>query len=65
MVRETQQQSGGNIVCHKTLYRDVDEHAVCRGWFDRLAHRDPVFRLAVAMGIIVEQDELGEQHAAQ
>lgn len=55
MVRDTMDEPGANIVCHKTLYQEVDEHAICRGWFDRLSDRDPILRLAKSMGIIVEQ----------
>lgn len=55
MVRDTMDTPGATVVCHKTLYRDVDEHAICRGWFDRLGDRDPILRLAAAMGVIVEQ----------
>lgn len=32
------------------------QHAVCRGWFDRLADRDNIFQLAIAMGVIEEQE---------
>lgn len=51
---------GGKDVENRTRnvagdYRDVDEHAICRGWWDRLAHRDPILRLAIAMGIVTEQ----------
>lgn len=53
MVRETMDTEGASVVCHSTLYRSgPDEHAVCRGWFDRLADRDVTFRLAKAMGVI-------------
>jgi len=55
MVRATTSEEGGNVVCHSTLYRSDDvQHAVCRGWYDRLSDRDPVFRLAKIMGVIVE-----------
>lgn len=57
MVRDTKDEPGATVVCHKTLYRDVDEHAICRGWWDRFAHRDPILRLAVAVDIVHEQDE--------
>lgn len=55
MVRDTKDEPGATVVCHKTLYRDVDEHAICRGWFDRLGHLDTILRLAVAMDAVVEQ----------
>ena len=51
MVRETKDTPGSSIVCHHTLDGD---NAVCRGWYDRLADRDIVFRLAAAQGVIVE-----------
>ena len=60
MIRETMSEPGGNIVCHHTLYdmdgKDDREHAICRGWYDRFADRDPILRMAQAEGIIVEQD---------
>lgn len=66
MVRDTKDEAGArdeagaSVVCHKTLY-DLDgkndqEHAVCRGWYDRLSDRDPIFRMARAMGVIKEQE---------
>ena len=55
MVRATKDEPGATVVCHHTLYRDVDEHAICRGWWDRFAVEDPILRLAVATGIVVEQ----------
>lgn len=61
MVRDTKDEPGSTVVCHKTLYRDIDEHAICRGWFDRLADRDPILRMAAAMGVIVEQTPPGVQ----
>jgi hypothetical protein len=53
MVRETMDTDAASVVCHSTLFGDVD-NAVCRGWFDRLSDRDPVFRLAKMMDIVVE-----------
>jgi hypothetical protein len=56
LVRETRDDAGASVVCHSTLYRDEPgEHAICRGWFDRLGDRDPIIRLAVALDVIVEQ----------
>lgn len=55
MVRDTKDTAGATVVCHKTLYRDVDEHAICRGWWDRLANHDPILRIAIAMGVVTEQ----------
>lgn len=59
MVRETLAEDGATIVCHSTLY-DLDgnadqAHAICRGGYDRLSDRDPILRLAAAMGRIEEQ----------
>lgn len=55
MVRDTKDEPGATVVCHHTLYRDVDEHAICRGWWERFADLDPILRLANALGIVVEQ----------
>lgn len=62
MVRHTKDEPGATVVCHSTLYRDVDEHAICRGWFDRLGDRDPILRLAAAAGALVEQAPPAEVH---
>lgn len=56
MVRETMDEPGATVVCHSTLCRDDVQHAICRGWYDRLGGRDPILRLAVAMGAIEEQE---------
>lgn len=57
MVRDTIAEDGATVTCHSTLYTgEEEEHAICRGWWDRLAHRDPILRLAVAMDIIEEQE---------
>lgn len=61
MVRDTMDKDGASVVCHSTLYRKSVKHAICRGWFDRLADRDPTFRLAKAMGIIEEQQYEGTE----
>jgi hypothetical protein len=55
MVRGTMDNDGSSVVCHSTLYKKPPRHAVCRGWFDRLAQRDWMFRTAIAMNIIEEQ----------
>ena len=52
MVRETMDEPGASVVCHSTLYRDDVRHAVCRGWFDRLADRDPIFQMAERLGVL-------------
>lgn len=58
MVRETIAKEGSTVVCHSTLYnadgKKDQEHAICRGWYDRLADRDNPLRLAKAMNIIEE-----------
>jgi hypothetical protein len=51
LVAATKDTEAASVVCHSTLVEDVD-NAVCRGWFDRLADRDPVFSLAKAMDVI-------------
>lgn len=57
LVRETMDADGASVVCHSTLYKGGGrKHAVCRGWYDRLADRDTTFRLAKAMGVIEEQE---------
>lgn len=53
MVRETKDDDGSTVVCHSTLYRDVD-NAICRGWWDRFARDDAVCRLAIAVDVVVE-----------
>lgn len=59
MVRSTATSPGATVVCHSTLYNLDGEHdtkhAICRGWFDRLADHDPILRLAQAMNIISTQ----------
>lgn len=58
MVRETMDTDGATVTCHSTLYRDDETpQAICRGWWDRLADRDPILRLAKVMGVVVEDDE--------
>jgi len=58
MVRETMKEEGATVVCHSTLYnadgKEDEEYAICRGWYDRLAGRDNVLRLAAAMNVIQE-----------
>lgn len=56
MVRDTADTEGATVVCHSTLYQEGVENAVCRGWWDRLADRDPTLRLAKALGVVVEDD---------
>lgn len=57
MVRDTMDEPGATVVCHTTLYGDLDkepEHAICRGWYDRLSDRDPIIQLAKSMDIVEE-----------
>lgn len=57
MVKETMDVPGATIVCHATLYGSgSQENAVCRGWYDRLADRDSILRLAAAMGVLEFQE---------
>lgn len=55
MVRDAKDEDGATVVCHSTLYRDEEpQHAICRGWYDRLGDRDNVLRIAKAMDVIEE-----------
>lgn len=55
MVRETMDEPGATVVCHSTLYRgEPEEHAICRGWYDRLGSRDPILQIAERMGVLAE-----------
>lgn len=56
MVRDTKDEAGATVVCHSTLHRGHKDHAVCRGWFDRLGDRDPIIQMAVAMDRIEYQE---------
>lgn len=57
MVRATKDNPGSTVVCHSTLYRGGKrQHAVCRGWYDRLGDRDPIIALAKARKVIEEQE---------
>lgn len=58
MVRDTMDTDAATVVCHSTLYRGKPEqHAICRGWWDRFADRDRVLRLAAALDVIEWQPE--------
>lgn len=58
MVRDTKDEPGATVICHSTLYRgEPEEHAICRGWFDRLGDSDPILRLAGVAGVIAFQEE--------
>lgn len=54
MVRETLEEDAATVVCHSTLYRRDVQHAICRGWYDRLGDRSMTLRLAVATGNLEE-----------
>ena len=57
MVKETMDTEGATVVCHSTLYPSEGvplENAICRGWWDRLAYRDPIMRMAVITETLVE-----------
>lgn len=57
LVRDTKDEDGSTVICHSTLYKDDErKHAICRGWYDRLADRDPVLQIAERMGAIEEQE---------
>lgn len=57
MVRDTKDEPGATVICHSTLYRgEPEEHAICRGWFDRLGDRDPILRVAADLGVMAEQE---------
>ena len=36
----------------RTLYGQTEHNAICRGWADRFWDRDPILRMASAMGIV-------------
>jgi len=54
MVRDTIDVDGATVVCHKTLYNEKQENAICRGWYDRFADRDSVLLIAQALGVVKE-----------
>jgi hypothetical protein len=57
MVRDTKDTDGSTVVCHSTLYKDSErQHAVCRGWHDRLGAQDGLLQVAERLGIIEEQE---------
>ena len=56
LVTQTKDADGSTVICHSTLYKDDhEEHAICRGWYDRLGERDGIIRLAKALSVIEEQ----------
>ena len=52
MVRATKDEHGATVVCHATLYGGAEHHAICKGWYDRMAHRDHILRLALIADVI-------------
>lgn len=57
LVKDTMNEDGSTVVCHSTLYKDGErKHAICRGWYDRLARKDGILQVAERMGIIEEQE---------
>lgn len=44
------------IPCHKTIYGEREQEAVCRGFYDAHGSRVPALRLAAAMDVIEEVD---------
>lgn len=65
MVTDTKDEPGATVVCHSTLYRgEPEEHAICRGWYDRLGDRDPILGLAAEMGVLVDQEPPAKDGAA-
>lgn len=52
MVRSTRDEHGATVVCHSTLYGGAEHHAICKGWYDRMAHRDHILRLALIADVI-------------
>lgn len=49
--------AGSSIICHSTCYSPGrDEHAICRGWYDRLGGGDPILSLAAASDLIAFQE---------
>jgi hypothetical protein len=51
LVRETTAQVGAPFVCHKAQVTD-EAQSICRGWWDRFAHRDPITRLAIRTDVV-------------
>ena len=54
MVRETLEEDAATVVCHSTLYRRDVQHAICRGWYDRLGGRSATLQIAERMGVLQE-----------
>ena len=56
IVARTADEPGAHFICHKTTLAGTGD-AICAGWYDHLGDRDPLLRLAGAMGIIERVDE--------
>jgi hypothetical protein len=52
LVRDTRDEAGATVPCHKTLYGQTEHNAICAGWWQRFAHRDPILGMAIAMDIV-------------
>lgn len=50
---DTNLSRGSALTCHRTIYEDPDEqHAICRGFFDRFKDRSEALGLADRLGIV-------------
>lgn len=47
-------EEGAAITCHKTLYGQAEQEAVCRGFYDGYVEQVPALNMARDMGIIKE-----------
>jgi len=57
LIEETRSNVGGSFICHKGQVSE--EHtSICRAWWDRYAQEDPILRLAVAVDIVKEVDDV-------
>jgi hypothetical protein len=54
LVRETKDDPGATVTCHDTLHARPQADAICRGWWDNLAHLDPLLMMAQDFGIVEE-----------
>lgn len=55
IVRDTKDEDGSTLICHSTILY-AEDHAICRGWYDRLSDRDSIVSTAKQWGM-VEFDE--------
>ena len=58
LTADTRAEDGSSFICHRSMVSDEPE-AICAEWFEHFGGEDPIFRLAIAMGIIerVEVDD--------